>query len=142
MREFNTETIKAVPEEIMLTDPEVTQLMGMEPADGIKMAFAAGAHAMEELDAQELDEAAEIASRHLEDIRLRIMQSRDLLDGVRISAFDTTENVVDIEAAQSAAQYLRKATAWAEQNYKLISSALSLVSDSLDKLSDELEDYT
>lgn len=83
-----------------------------------------------------------IDTMQLEDIRLRIMQSRDLLDGIRISAFDTTEDVVNIEAAHSADQYLRKATAWAEQNYKLISSALSLVSDSLDKLSEELEAYT
>ena len=142
MREFTTDAIDTVPEEIMLTDSEVIQLMGLEPDVGIKMAFAAGAHSMDELDAKERSNDEDLFSRFLEDVSMRIRQNRDMLDGISISAFDTTEDVVNVEAADSVKQYLGKATAWVEQNYKLIKSALALVSESLDKLADELEDCT
>ena len=143
MRKLETTEYNNIPKEIGLQENELLHLVAAVPdqMEAIKLAYAAGVHAMKKINEEENNDFDRINSDYIDkEVRFAIMQNRDLLAGLIQSCFDERDfNGSITEGSGSLEDRVRKASSWAVKYYALLNSAISLVAENLDKIDQGLE---
>ncbi|MCR4606429.1 MAG: hypothetical protein K5771_01715 [Oscillospiraceae bacterium] len=143
MRKLETTEYNNIPKEIALQQNELLHLIAAVPDqdEAIKLAYAAGVHAMGKINEVENNDFDRINSDYIDkEVRYAIILNRDLLVGLMQSCFDERDfNGSLTEGSGSLEDRVHKAADWAVKYYSLLNAAISLVAENLDKLDNSLE---
>lgn len=145
MKHLEETNLDFIPQEIGVHQSELLHLAAAVPnqLEALKIAYCAGAEAMDKFNDALAEEEEECDKDFIEDIVSQILLNRELLFHVMDSCFDNSNfsGSIYTQDGKSLEEKNKIAEEWAYQYYQLIRSALSLVEANLHSIAHVLETH-